>query len=53
MSRKKSISIKPDNNRIKEPDKPLHYPVLCFKHLTKNKKFNIKYFNDEKKKLKA
>ncbi len=39
MSRKKRVSKKPDNIKIKEPDKPLHYPVLCFKHLTKNKKF--------------
>ena len=53
MSRKKRVSKKPDNIKIKEPDKPLHYPVLCFKHLTKDKKFNIKYFRDDKEKLKA
>lgn len=48
------IKKRNDVNLIKEPgNKTITYPVLCFKYLTKNKKYNIKYFKKVREKQKA
>lgn len=52
MSNKlKSNNIK---DKIKEPENAtLDYPVLCFKYLTTNNGYNVKYFNHFREKAKA
>lgn len=53
MSKKREIKGPKDNNIVKEPDGTLNYPVLCFKYLTKNKKYTIQYFKKSADKQKA
>lgn len=53
MSKTRKIKGPKDNNIVKEPGGKLNYPVLCFKYLTKNKKYTIQYFKNYRDKQKA
>lgn len=42
-----------DNNKLSTTKNYLEYPVFCFKYLTTNNKYNIKYFNKFRDREKA
>lgn len=53
MSASKQIRKNSEKISIKEPEKNLSYPVFCFKHLTTNNNYNIKFFKKARDKQKA
>ena len=54
MSRKgKTLKGPTVDNKLHQGSDELDYPVLCFKHLTTNKKYNIQRFKTPREKAKA